>query len=86
VKKEYEVADISEGQITAITAEGEEKQFPLPEGEVGDKLKDEFKTNSDKSGDQFFLIGVIYAPRMVGKKWMANVLVESYKAGKEKAG
>jgi len=85
VKKEYEVADIAEGQITAITAEGEEKVFPLPEGEVGDKLREEFKTNQDKGGDQFFLIGVIYAPRMVGKKWMANVLVESFKAGKDKS-
>jgi len=85
VKKEYEVADIAEGLITAITPEGEEKSFPLPEGEIGDKLKEEFKTNQDKGGDQFFLIGVIYAPRMVGKKWMANVLVESFKTGKDKA-
>jgi len=84
VKKEYEVADISDNTITAITPEGEERSFPLPEGEVGEKLRDEFKANTDKSGDQFFIIGVIYAPRMVGKKWMANVLVESFKAGKDK--
>jgi len=85
VKKEYEVADIVDNTITAITPEGEEKSFPLPDGEVGSKLKEEFSANSEKSGDQFFLIGVLYAPRMVGKKWMANVLVESFKAGKDKS-
>jgi hypothetical protein len=49
---------------------------------VGEKLVNEFKENADKSGDQFWLITVVYAPRMVGKKWMANMLVESYKPGK----
>jgi len=85
VKKEYEVADIGDGVITAITPEGEEKSFNLPEGEVGEKLLGEFKANADKGGDQFFIIGVIYAPRMVGKKWMANILVDSFKAGKDKS-
>jgi len=84
VKVEYEVADIQDGSITAMTPDGQEKFFNLPESpEVGAKLLAEFQENQAKSGDQFWIITVLYAPRMVGKKWMANMLVESYKAGKE---
>jgi len=83
VKVEYEVADITDGQITAMTPDGQEKFFNIPEDpEVGEKLVKEFKENQEKNGDQFWIITVLYAPRMVGKKWMANMLVESYKAGK----
>jgi len=83
VKIEYEVADIHDGQITAMTPDGQEKFFNVPEDpEVGEKLVNEFNDNAAKGGDQFWIITVVYAPRMVGKKWMANMLVESYKAGK----
>lgn len=83
VKVEYEVADIQDGAITAMTPEGQEKFFNVPENpDVGPKLVQEFKENHEKGGDQFWVITVLYAPRMVGKKWMANMLVESYKQGK----
>lgn len=86
VKVEYEVADIQDGVITAMTPEGVEKFFNLPEDpEVGEKLLKEFKENAAKGGDQFFIITVCYAPRLNGKKWMANMLVESYKQGKATA-
>jgi len=84
-KMEYEVADIANGQITAITAEGAEKQFNIPSADLGDhgaKLVADFQENLAKGGDQFYIITVLYAPRMVGKKWMANMYVESYKPGK----
>lgn len=84
VKIEYEVADIQDGQITAMTPDGQEKFFNVPEDpEVGGKLVAEFVENAQKGGDQFWIITVVYAPRMVGKKWMANMLVESYKPGKQ---
>lgn len=83
MKVEYEVADISEGVITAMTPDGQEKFFNVPETEdVGAKLVAEFKENAEKNGDQFFIITVLYAPRMVGKVWMANMWVEAYKPGK----
>jgi len=83
-KMEYEVADIQDGVITAMTPEGQEKFFNVPENpEIGAKLVQEFRDNAEKGGDQFWIITVLYAPRMVGKKWMANMLVESYKPGKE---
>jgi len=81
-KMEYEVVDIQDGQITAMTADGQEKFFNLPAEEHGTKLLEEFQANQEKNGDQFFIITVLYAPRMVGKKWMANMYVESYKPGK----
>jgi len=81
-KIEYEVADISNGMITAITADGQEKEFQLPSTEVGEKLLADFKANAEKGGDAFFIITVLYAPRMVGKKWVANMFVEAYKNGK----
>jgi len=80
-KMEYEVVDISGGQITAMTADGQEKFFNLPEEEHGVKLLEEFNANAEKGGDAFFVITVMYCPRMVGKKWMANIYVESYKLG-----
>jgi len=83
VKVEYEVADIQDGVITAMTPDGQEKFFNVPEDpEVGEKLVKEFKENAEKGGDQFWVVTVVYAPRMVGKKWMANMLVEAYKPGK----
>jgi hypothetical protein len=86
VKIEFEVVDITDGQITAMTADGTERFFNLPEDpEVGAKLLAEFKDNAEKGGDQFWIITVVFAPRMVGKKWVANMLVESYKKGKEEA-
>jgi len=86
VKIEFEVVDIQDGQITAMTADGTERFFNLPEDpEVGGKLLAEFRENAEKSGDQFWIITVVFAPRMVGKKWVANMLVESYKKGKEDA-
>jgi len=81
-KIEFEVVDISGGQITAMTADGVEKFFNLPEEEHGPKLLAEFQANAEKGGDMFWIITVIYCPRMVGKKWMANMYVESYKPGK----
>jgi len=84
-KMEYEVVDISEGQITAMTPDGQEKFFNLPEEEHGPKLLAEFQANAAAGGDQFFIITVLYAPRMVGKKWMANMYVETYKPGKTEA-
>lgn len=82
VKIEYEVADIADGVITAMTPDGQEKFFNIHDDpEVGQKLVDEFRANAESGGDQFWIINVVYAPRMVGKKWMANMLVESYKAG-----
>jgi len=83
VKIEYEVADISGTQLTAMTADGEERFFQIPSGDVGEKLVAEFKANASKQGDAFWNITVLYAPRMVGKNWQANLLVESYKSGKE---
>ncbi len=65
-----------------MTADGTEKFFQVPEEEIGQKLVKEFKDNAEKGGDAFWIITVCYAPRMVGKKWMANMLVESYKQGK----
>jgi translation initiation factor 5A len=85
-KMEYEVVDISKGQITAMTAEGQEKFFNLPiEEEHGQKLLADFQANAEKGGDAFFVITVMYCPRMVGKKWMANIYVESYKPGAKEA-
>jgi len=81
-KIEYEVADINEGVITAMTPEGQEHFFNVPVSEDGVKLASEFKEAADKGTDSFFIITVLYAPRMVGKKWVANTLVESYKQGK----
>ena len=81
-KMEYEVVDIgADGQITAMTAEGQEKFFFLPEEEHGPKLLADFQANAEKGGDAFYVITVLYCPRMVGKKWMANMYVESYKLG-----
>ena len=69
VKVEYEVADIHDGQITGMTPDGQEKFFNVPEDpEVGEKLVNEFTENAAKGGDQFWIITVVYAPRMVGKK------------------
>jgi hypothetical protein len=81
-KMEYEVVDIVNGQITAMTPEGVEKFFNVPTEEHGPKLVADFQANAEKAGDQFYIITVLYAPRMVGKKWMANMYVESYKPGK----
>jgi translation elongation factor P/translation initiation factor 5A len=81
-KMEYEVADISGSQITAMTSDGEERFFQVPDTEIGTKLVADFKANAEKGGDQFFLITVLYAPRMVGKNWQANMFVEAYKQGK----
>jgi len=81
-KVEYEVVDIVNGQITAMTPEGVEKFFNLPEEEHGQKLLADFQANAEKGGDQFYIITVIYCPRMIGKKWMANMYVEAYKPGK----
>jgi len=81
-KMEYEVCDISGGQITAMTADGQEKFFNLPTEEHGAKLLADFQANAEKGADMFYIITVVYCPRMVGKKWMANMWVESYKPGK----
>jgi len=81
-KFEYDVTDISKGEIHAITPEGVEKTFNLPANEKGSKLLAEFQANAAAGGDQFYIITVLYAPRMVGKKWMANIWVEDYKLGK----
>jgi translation elongation factor P/translation initiation factor 5A len=83
-KFEYEVVDIIGNDITAITPDGVEKYFKVPAAEHGDhgtKLVADFKANAAKGGDQFFIITVLYAPRMVGSKWVANMYVESYKLG-----
>jgi len=82
VKMEYEVADISGRTITAMTADGQEKQFDVPETDVGRKLCEEFAANSKAGGDKFWIITVLYAPRQHGNSWKANILVESYKPGK----
>lgn len=85
-KVEYEVADINEGVITAMTPTGDEHFFNVPAGEIGENLvKDFTEAAKGDKGDQFYIISVLYAPRMLGKKWVANMLVESYKAGKEGA-
>lgn len=81
-KMEYEVVDIVNNQITAMDTDGNEKFFNLPDAEHGQKLLADFKANAEKGGDQFYIIQVVFAPRMVGKKWMANMWVESYKPGK----
>jgi len=81
-KMEYEVADISGEQITAMTPEGEEKFFMVPPGEVGENLIRDFKANAEKNGDAFYLITVLYAPRGAEGAWKANMHVESYKQGK----
>jgi translation initiation factor 5A len=81
-KVEYEVVDIVGKQITAMTPDGQEKFFQVPPEEHGAKLVADFQANAEKGGDQFYIIQVLYAPRMVGKKWMANMWVESYKPGK----
>lgn len=81
-KMEYEVVDIVDNQITAMTADGQEKFFNVPEEEHGPKLRADFAANAEAGGDQFYIITVMYCPRMVGKKWMANMYVESYKPGK----
>lgn len=53
--------------------EGEQYVFNVPDNpEVGEKLIAEFKENEAKKGDKFFIITVLYCPRMVGKKWMVN--------------
>jgi len=83
IKIEYEVADIVGSDITAMDPEGGEHHFNVPDNEDGEKLVTEFKANAAKSGDQFFIVTVLYAPRLVGKKWMANLFVESFKQGKE---
>lgn len=64
-----QVVDIVNGQITAMTAEGVEKFFNVPSAEHGPKLVADFTANAEKGGDQFYIITVLYAPRMVGKKW-----------------
>jgi len=84
-KVEYEVADINEGVITAMTPDGQEHFFNVPPGEVGENLMKDFKDAADKGSDQFFIITVLYAPRLMGKKWVANMLVEAYKQGKDNA-
>jgi len=85
-KMEYEVVDIANGTITAMTADGQEKFFNLPiEEEHGPKLLADFQANAEKGGDAFFVITVMYCPRMIGKKWMANIYVESYKPGAKDA-
>jgi len=81
-KMEYEVVDINGNQITAMDQDGNERFFRVPAEEHGAKLVADFKANAEKNGDQFFLITVLYAPRMVGKKWVANMWVETYKPGK----
>lgn len=81
-KMEYEVVDIANGQITALGADNNERFFNLPEEEHGAKLLADFQANAEKNGDQFYIITVCFCPRMVGKKWMANMYVETYKPGK----
>ena len=84
VKVEYEVADIHDGQITAMTPDGQEKFFNVPEDpEVGEKLVNEFTENAAKGGDQFWIITVVYAPRMVGKKSARNTQTLAYSAAYE---
>jgi translation elongation factor P/translation initiation factor 5A len=83
VKVEYEVAAIQDGVITAMTPEGTEHFFNVPETDYRQQLVKEFKSNADKGGDLFWTITVVYAPRGNEKKWMANMHVESYKLGKE---
>jgi len=84
IKIEYEVADIVGSDITAMDPDGGEHHFNVPDNkEVGEKLVAEFKENAAKKGETFYVISVLYAPRMVGKKWMANMFVESYKQGKQ---
>lgn len=46
-----------------MTPEGEEKFFQVPDGEVGEKLVAEFNENAAVSGDKFWIITVVYAPR-----------------------
>lgn len=43
----------------------------------------EFSDAAAKETEAFFLITVLYAPRLIGKKWVANMLVETYKQGRE---
>jgi len=84
IKIEYDVADIVGSDITCMDPEGNEYHFNVPDNaEVGEKLVADFKDNAAKGGDQFFVVTVLYAPRLVGKKWMANMLVESFKLGKD---
>lgn len=66
-----------------MTPEGVEHFFSVPPTEIGEKLVKEFKEAQDKGTDSFFVMTVLYAPRLIGKKWVANMLVESYKAGRE---
>jgi translation elongation factor P/translation initiation factor 5A len=85
-KFEYEVVDISGGEITAITPEGEEKKFPFPaEQEHGQKLLAAFNENAEKGGDDAYLITVLYCQREVGNKMKANIYVESFKPAPKEA-
>jgi len=83
VKIEYEVAAIQDGTITAMSSDGAEHFFNVPETDYGQALVKDFKTNADKGGDLFWSITVVYAPRGNEKKWNANMHVESYKLGKD---
>jgi len=84
MKIEYDVTDIVGSDIACIDTDGNEHKFNIPDNpEVGAKLVTEFKENQALGGDKFYIITVLYAPRMVGKKWMANMFVESYKLGKD---
>eukprot|EP00697_Spironema_sp_BW2_P006916 gnl/Spiro4/210_TR117_c0_g1_i1.p1 gnl/Spiro4/210_TR117_c0_g1~~gnl/Spiro4/210_TR117_c0_g1_i1.p1 ORF type:complete len:191 (+),score=46.20 gnl/Spiro4/210_TR117_c0_g1_i1:38-574(+) len=78
VRVEYEVADITEGQLTAMTPDGREKMFDVPPTEIGAALKADFDANAAAGGDLFFVITVLYAPRRQGATWLANLFLESY--------
>jgi len=82
LKAEYEVAAINDGTITAMTSDGQELFFNVPESDIGKNLSEAYAANQAVNGDKFWVITVLYCPRMVGKKWMANMMVEEFKEGK----
>jgi len=82
-RTEYEVASIADGLITAMTADGQELFFNLPDSDKGKSLLEAYNAAQAAGGEKYFNITVLYAPRMAGKKWMANLFVEEWKEGKE---
>jgi len=82
-RSEYEVASISDGVITAMNPDGQELFFNAPESEKGKTLVEAYNADQAANGDKVFTITVLYAPRMAGKKWVANIFVEEWKETKE---
>ncbi len=77
LKLEYQVTYIEGSDITALDVNNKENIFNLPNNELGKQLEKDFKENKT------LIITVLYAPRYVSRRWVVNILVESYKEGKD---